>query len=340
MNKTDSAFSAIQALFSLFFISVVAIALQGIIYVSRSLVEREKSKINHRDNLISIAEKIKNELVNDESPDSDSLVDSFWRQNGESGGITIKIEDLSSKMNINFFPKEIILETDLINKIEVLDSYEQIDKYIEENGLIYSSNEVSSIISPEVYESWFSPFGIANINFSSQIGLEKLSADLVGSREEAFFFLQKRDNLRKNKQLIQTETDFEFLAGVLYENITPIVSLQPQMNIHFIDINVLEALLSYKSYNIKDWKNKEERLLEMRETQEISREKLNEILEINNSHPLFYVLGTRTWFWKIEINNEKYAYQETIFMEQDPNSNRKKACWTINQKFKIKKTNN
>ena len=56
----------------------------------------------------------------------------------------------------------------------------------------------------------------------------------------------------------------------------------------------------------KDWKNKKERLLEMRETLEISREKLNEILEINNSHPLFYALGTRTWFWKIEINNEDH----------------------------------
>ena len=85
-----------------------------------------------------------------------------------------------------------------------------------------------------------------------------------------FFFLQKRDNLIKNKQLIQTEIDFEFIAGVLYEKITPLITLQPQMNIHFIDKNVLEALLSYKPYNVKSWKNKEARLLEMRETQEIS----------------------------------------------------------------------
>lgn len=333
MSKTDSAFSAFQVLISLFFISVVVIALHGIIYVSLSSVEREKSEINHRDNLVSVAEKLKNELVNDNSPDSDSLVDSFWKQNGEIDGISIKIEDLSSKMNINFFPKEIILETDLLNNIALLDSYEQIDKYIEENGLIYSSNEVSSIISPEVYESWFSSFGIANINFSSQIGFEKLSIDLIGSREDAFFFLQKRDNLIKNKQLIQTEIDFEFLAGVLYEKITPLIALQPQMNIHFIDKNVLESLLSYKPYNVKSWKNKEARLLEMRETQEISREKLSEILEINNSHPLFYALGTRTWFWKIEVCDGKYVYHEIIFVEPVEKIIEKKSYSTIRKKI-------
>lgn len=333
MNKTDSAFSAIQALFSLFFISVVAIALQGIIFVSRGSVEREKSKINHRDNLISIAENIKNELLNDESPDSDSLVDSFWRQNGESGGITIKIEDLSSKMNSNFFPKEIILETDLINKIELLDSYEQIDKYIEENGLIYSSNEVSSIISPEVYEPWFSPFGIANINFSSQIGLEKLSADLVGSNENVFLFLQRRNNLLKNKQLIQTETDFQFLTGVLYEKFSSIVTLQPQMNIHFIDKNVLEALVSYRPYNIEGWRSKADRLLEMREHQEITRDRLIEILEINNSYPLFYALGTKTWFWKIEVSDDKYVYQEILFVEPKEVVLEEKVYFIINRKL-------
>lgn len=337
MSKSNSAFSSIQVLFSFFFISVVIISLYGILYVSRSSVEREKTKISHQENLISIVEIIKKDLVNDSTPDSDSLVDSFWRNNGEIDRVHVKIEDLSSKININFFPMDIIQETGLSNIIELLDDYEQINNYVERNGLIFSSSEISSFISPEVFETWFSSYGIANINFSSKIGLEKLSAELMGSTEDVSLFMQKRENLVENKQLIQTKTDFQFLAGVLYDEITPIISLQPQMNIHFIDENVLESLLSYKPYNINGWKNKKERIIEMRQTQEITRDKLNEILEINNSHPVYYALGTKTWFWKIEASDNKYVYQEILFVEPKEDIFEKNTSYLINKKISMKK---
>lgn len=331
MNKKNKAFSSIQVLFSLFFISIITISLYGILYTSRVPVEQEKNKIICQENLISIADKIKKDLLNDVTSDADSLVDSFWLNNFEDDKVSVKIEDLSSKMNINFFPKEIFLETNLCEKIELLDSYNQIEVYIENNGLIYSPAEISSIIQPEVYDTWFSSFGIANVNFVSQSGLEKLSLDLTGAADNVFLFLQKRDNLLKNKQLIQTETDFQFIAGVLYEQLIPIVSLQPAMNIHFIKEEVLEALLSYEPYKIKRCKDKKNLILEMRQSQEISRDKLIEILEITNAHPLYYILGTKTWFWKIEISEGKYIYQEILFCE--PSENEKKQCYTISQKL-------
>ena len=273
-------------------------AVAGLIRLINISVLKESSKEAQKKEMDGIIETLISALKADTSPESDSMHDGFWKYNDTTiNGYSISIESLSGKINLNFFPSDIIAKTNLkelfadpSGAASFMDSSEK---------LFYNYDEISDHLDEDNYNKYFTFHGWANYNLTDESRVKQLLESLEVSGSSSF--LAKRKSRLTNRQYASTYADYRMILGTGYKSIMPYVNLEPPVNVNFVDEQILKDILSYPKFKVSGINQKAESIASLRESKEITREQLDNILGTKNSNELYYLLGVKTYFYKVEI---------------------------------------
>ena len=99
-------------------------------------------------------------------------MDPVWKFNDSNiDGFDISIKSLSGLINLNYIPKEILVNTILISAFDVPESVDKIKSMIEENAMINSYEEISDLISEDKFNENFTLYGYSNFNVADEVPL-------------------------------------------------------------------------------------------------------------------------------------------------------------------------
>lgn len=333
--RKNNGFSSIEILCLLFFVGVLSLGAYGLLNQYKIRVSRKAAELKERERFESICDCVLEEIRKDKTNNSDSKFDPFFLLNETNvDDVKIKIRDLSSLINPNFFPFELLDDTNLGTFFESKKPFSSLADQIADRGLIFTYDDIEEYLSPEIFQTYFSPYGIACFNIASRQGFEKLLENVLSNKASSIYLGQKRDELHRNQQMIQNETELKLVYGIALDDIYPYISLNQPMNIHFVEPIVLEAVLSYPKFNIPSWKSKSDLLISLRNSHELSEEDLMNCLGVSKSDPLYYFFGTKTWFWEIELSNDKYTFTTVVFRYPEETLKNEPVFYIINRKWK------
>ena len=231
-------------------------------------------------------------------------MDPVWKFNDTKvDGFDISIKSLSGLINLNYIPKEILINTILISSFNAPESIDKIKAIIEENGMINSYEEIADLISEEKFNENFTLYGYSNFNVTDEIPLA-----FIGNKMTNSYFgdelVNKRKSLRNNKQYIQSQTEFNMLCGIHFDDINPYINLNPNLNVNFMNEELLKSFLTYPQFKLSNALQKANTIISLRESKEITQEELISILGIQKNNDLYYYIGSKTWFWQITISGK------------------------------------
>ncbi len=292
IKSNSNGFGTLSAIILFLLIESVCVGIvASVLYANKSLA---KSKLESEEKLKmeKMIYTISKELSLDGSPESQSPFDSIWNYHGKtSDGINISLEDLSGKLNINFVSDRMLQKVlSCMNGLSDGDISMIINSRKSQNRLVYSDEKLLELLGTNNV-SYFTYFGTANLNTVEEEPFKLIVSSLC-SGVTADSLWNKTLALRKNDQQIMTETEFKLLLGVYYSDLKNILTINAPINVNFADEKILKSILTT---------GQTENLIRLRSQKEITAEDLTNICRGYNSDLSKSELGTRTWFWKINL---------------------------------------
>ncbi len=313
-----NGFSSIMAMMVLFILSLFLLGLGTAISLTGNYYRKSEAKDQTRRELEREVSRIIEHLKDDPTPQSDSAVDPVQEYIDEEGGkyLYLKLTDVSSRINPNWvrpqFMKKTAFKRFFLSGVTPEDFAEQRNK---KGFTLDMEDGYSKVLEVHALKSYFTPYGFANVNTAYEYVLQDLYADLTGdtSGAEVFHTFIARALLEKR---IITAKELASAALRQYKTIYPVISTLPQMNVHFIPEFILQQVLSYP-YGGKAIKNSSsivDAVLAERNEREITPEELHTLIpaEKGLQMRIFQYLGTKTWFWKVEIASKHAAAEAVI----------------------------
>lgn len=317
MKNREGGFSSIQTMLILFILSLSVLGLgTGISLIQRYYYTNEAIEQDLILLKAEVADIIK-QLESDPSPESDSSLDPVWSyiESRTNEYEYLELSDVSSRINPNWVRSVFIERTDLKKFLLNGVSPDMLKDHRTETGYvmdIYSS--YSKLIDPEALDALFTPYSYINVNTAYEYVLKDMYEILTGNSAGAASFHSFITSALGEKYII-TETEFLTTAGSDYAAIYPIISTLPEMNVHFIPEFILEQVLAYP-YGGEVIENNSSilnTLLSLRISGEITAKELQGLIQTEDFQDrVFHHLGTKTWFWKVEIVTEKLAVEAII----------------------------
>ncbi len=314
--KSNKAFSSLEFIVTLFFLSLILIALGIFLRVSDITISKRTQDKSDKEKIDTVLNSIFEEIKKDHTPNVDSKMDPVWKFNDSNiDGFDISIKSLSGVINLNYIPKEILVNTILISAFDVPESVDKIKSMIEENGMINSYEEISDLISEDKFNENFTLYGYSNFNVADEVPLSFIGNNLTNS----YFgdeLVNKRKSLRNNKQYIQSQTEFNMLCGIHFDDINPYININPTLNVNFMNEELLKSFLTYPQFKLSNALQKANTIISLRESKEITQEELISILGIQKNYDLYYYIGSKTWFWQITISGKNTSCN--VILARDP----------------------
>ena len=314
--KSNKAFSSLEFIVTLFFLSLILIALGIFLRVSDITISKRTQDKSDKEKIDTVLNSIFEEIKKDHTPNVDSKMDPVWKFNDSNiDGFDISIKSLSGVINLNYIPKEILANTILISAFDVPESVDKIKSMIEENGMINSYEEISDLISEDKFNENFTLYGYSNFNVADEVPLSFIGNNLTNS----YFgdeLVNKRKSLRNNKQYIQSQTEFNMLCGIHFDDINPYININPTLNANFMNEELLKSFLTYPQFKLSNALQKANTIISLRESKEITQEELISILGIQKNYDLYYYIGSKTWFWQITISGKNTSCN--VILARDP----------------------
>jgi hypothetical protein len=257
------------------------------------------------------------QLGSDPTPESDSPTDPVWSYiKGRAIEYEyLELSDVSSRINPNWVRSVFFERTDLrkflLNGVspDMLKDHRNKTGYVMD---IYSS--YSELIDPEALDTLFTPYSYLNVNTAYEYVLKDMYELITVDSGGAASFHSFITSALSEKHII-TETELLNIVGTDYESIYPIISTLPEMNVHFIPEFILEQVLSYPYGGevIENNSSIYNTLLSLRLSGEITAKELQGLIETEDlQERVFHHLGTKTWFWKVNIATKKTAIEAII----------------------------
>lgn len=264
-------------------------------------------------------------LLDDPTPESDSPFDPVWSGalragegraaeipvSGAPEGFTVSLEDLSSRLGINWVRKELLAAMDVL-KPEA--TAQELQQYREDTGLHLDSSRYERFVGARELEALFTTRGWFNVNIADEFALRKAALERTGDLQLAEELRTRVQNARMRRRpedplRLISRNDLQEFLGPAFAELFPVVSAEPVMNVHFAPGRVVEALVSH--YNAG--RALGERLLVERAEGEVSEEQLAALLgQAASKTPLAHYLGVRTWFWRITVTGPSRRLEWTL----------------------------
>ncbi len=313
----EDGFSSIQAMLILFALSLSVLGLGA--GISLTKVYYQKNELVQQDLILlktEVAEIIQ-QLESDPTPDSDSSMDPVWSYiEGKANDYEyIKLTDVSSRINPNWVRPVFFERTDLKKFLLKGVSSDMIKDHRNEKGFVLDiKSEYSELIDPDALDTLFTPYSYINVNTAYEYVLKDMYELVTGNPGRADTFHTFISNSLIEKHII-TEEELINAAGSDYDSIYPVISTLPEMNVHFIPEFILKQVLSYPYGGevIDNNSSIYSTLLSLRFNSEITNENLHELIETEGlQERVFDHLGTKTWFWKVEITTGKNQIEAIV----------------------------
>ena len=329
MSNIDNGFSSIQTMLILFILSLSVLGLGSGISLTQRYYKKNEVKEQDLNLLKAEVASIIKQLKSDPTPASDSPIDPVWNYiEGQSGKYEyLKLSDVSSRINPNWIRSVFFERTDLKKFLLNGVSSDMLKDHRNETGFvmdIYSS--YSELIDPEALDALFTPYSYINVNTDYEYVLKDMYELLTGDSGRAEAFHSFITSALSEKHIITSE-ELLNAVGNDYKAIYPIISTLPEMNVHFIPEFILKQVLAYPygGEGIENSSSILNTLLSLRMSNEITTEDLSELIETEGlQERVFQHLGTKTWFWKVEIATKKIAIEAIIMCVPDIKSSKDK----------------
>jgi hypothetical protein len=275
-------------------------------YVRR--VERERSI---RLALYTAARSLLEALDEDESPESDGPRDPVWSRLGVGpDGVSLRLADVSSKLNPNLAPVDLLEKTDFRELFASGSSPEDLAEYRAEKGLSTRLEHYAAFFSEES-SSELSCFGWANLNVDDRAALRALFLSLTGDEAGADAFSLRLEGERTAKRVITPESLEAFLGGS-YGAVFPGICAEAPYNVNFASPELILSILSYPPFGIVDAPSRAAAIVAARESRNIGPIDLAALLGAAASRAVVQYFGTRTWFWEIGAESSGRSLRMTV----------------------------
>ena len=248
--------------------------------------------------LRSAAAAVVDELLADPTPFADSPIDPVWAglPATRPGGITVELEDVSSRLGLNWIRKEVLADS---GALKAGRSAQQVQQFREDAGLrVNLGTGYGEFIEAEALERLFTAYGWYNINISDEFVLRAVHRARgrdPGSAEQFHAAIQQA---RAARRLIEPAALEGFLGGDAWAVLFPVVNAEPAMNLHFVPEPVIELLFSH--YHLPQTGVRA--ILDARRAAEMTPSVLEQLLGGDPGRStLAPYLGLRTWFWRITV---------------------------------------
>jgi hypothetical protein len=238
-------------------------------------------------------------LLADPTPFADAPTDPVWSWLAlpRGDGLTIRLEDVSSRLGPNWIRKELLQDLEVLKPGRTA---QELQQFREDTGLHLNLRpDYEPFIEAQELAGQFSPYGWFNINLADEFVLRKVHWLRSGDLQAAESFHIMVQQARVQKRLIEPEALPTFLGEQNYRLLFPVVNAEALMNVHFVPEKVLEGL--FRCYG-----QPAERLaglLASRRAAELTEGRLRELLgdSTGPASPLRPFLGLKTWFWRISV---------------------------------------
>lgn len=192
----------------------------------------------------------------------------------------IKIEDISSGININFLNKKYLKDNFLQQKLFISEeAFQEIMKIISARKWLESGTLINKYLTD---------YGKNNIKYYGWINPSFVDNDFM-------------NNLKKND------------CSIILNN-------QSILNIYFTDSEIIKYFVTHQDFKISQSEEKYDRLInEINYNQYINKEKIKQILEVQDDNKILAILGVKTQFWKVYLNAENARIQ--LIIAAIPNDN-------------------
>jgi hypothetical protein len=312
--RRDSGAASAMVLAVLMLVSVLFLAAVAWVELGTSAVVRSRSRDAEDASLSATARAAVALILADPTPESDSPFDPMWagslvagrdragtiRVSEAPAGYEVTLEDLSSRLGINWARKELMADMGVLVPEASADGLQQ---YRQETGLHLDPSRYLAFVGQADLEALFTTWGWLNVNIADEFALRQaalartgdlaLAEDLRSRVQQARIRKKPTDPLR----LIEPDGLDAFLGPALAP-LAPIVCAEPAMNVHFAPERVVESLVHH--YNAGE--SLAALLIGERERRELDAQALKGLLGVAaEKTPLAHYLGVRTWFWRLAV---------------------------------------
>jgi hypothetical protein len=319
MHKRNKGGIAVQAIVMLFFILIIVGGLNALLSTQILAVHKIADRSDELLKLQDEARKIVALLSEDSTPESDSALE-LKNLNDKIAGLFegATIESCSDNLNPYFARKNIFEKTDLKKWMASGQGIDQWQQWREDNFLAVTDGPwLKDFFDKEVIEKKFSYYGYINFNNTDEFVLRRIYSDAVGEEGSEAFHSRVQSLLLQGKIL-----DREGLKTFLqldYEKLYPMMNTESSWNVHFLDPETLREILRYPAYAIAEPDSKFSMIMTTRASGELAPALFVSFIDKPKDAPVFTYLGTKTWFYRIEIK-KKFLNYRIIVMQLPPES--------------------
>lgn len=327
--KRNEGWSTLNFIISLMVICILVISLGLFVRTININLVKDISHNKKEDVINSTMTEVLSSLNDDSSPSADSKHDKFFSYDDVSiNGCHVSIVPLSGKINVNFFPWDVLVSSELKNLLVNPNSFLSFMTSNEE--LINDYSVLAEYIDAEKFDLYFTTYGWANYNITQENSIKVL---LSAMNINSTFLLNKRKSMLSSKQFVQSYSEYRSVCGVNYKSVMPFMNIEAPLNVNFIDEQILKDILGCSKYKVAGINSKVSAIISQRETKEIDSEKLQAILSLKPNNELYYLLGVNSWFYQINFEYEEVACSVVVAKEvSDDISKNKKHKWYILEK--------
>ena len=314
----DDGFYSFHTLLIILFVSIAALSAGTGVSLTIILLNKDTGSREEKTLLQNEVSGIIKLFSEDPSPEADSSFDPVWAYIDKKRDLYRKLQltDISSRININSVHPLFLERTDLKSLLKEGVSLEDFRSIRNRTGpWTCSSREFKSYFRKKEAVRYFTCFGLMNVNTAYEFSLQKMFQILTGDRGAAEVFHSFiADSLQKKKLITLDELSSAFETYMPL--ISPLIGTEPEMNVNFIPDFILTQVLSYP-YGGRTLKNKSkilEDIFSARNTGEINTAELNTIVKTESKaqEKIFQYLGTKTRFWRIDIETEKSSASAVV----------------------------
>ncbi|MBN2658741.1 MAG: hypothetical protein JXR86_16920 [Spirochaetales bacterium] len=310
MTRSDqSGYSSVSALILLLFLSTLAL---GVIGYSRSAANqylRIEALYERREILETAMEELIARMSSDPTPDADAPSDPVWSwiENRSAGEPQVKLEDISSRFNLNFMRTAMLENSSFSSMMINGKSPEDLKQNRGERGFATDLAEgYGEYFSEEDLRKYFTVYSYANLNVTYEDSLKKLYEIRI-DEGGALLFLSEIQSLIATL-IMADEQEMDRILGAEKERLYPLINIEPLINVNFAEEEILKAVLYYPYRGTTHEKAGDflEIIRAERSVLEIDGDRLSEILPDEEEYlRIRQYLGTRTWFWKASVEYEE-----------------------------------
>jgi hypothetical protein len=325
------------------FLSIVFASIAFLVNTGILVTANEKHRLEVEKRLVTKAQEVMDKLLEDDKREYDSKFGPF-QDYLASNADTVSMKDVGSALNPNMIHWELI---DYLNeallpppaklfKATTTNSPNngmKLQQYWMDTGIHFNLiPDYSDFFEDDVINTYFTPYTYFNINLTNEWVLERLFKDRTGSESDAKKFhagittlLGQKDFIAKNEHLEIWMTTNNSLQNNIrgiglwkedFEKMWPVLNVESQLNVHFVDESILRVLLSYPPFALPDAQGKAQQILDARENPDkkgLTKQELQNTIGIL-PYPglrLNFYLGVFTNFWELKVRekaNEKNDY--------------------------------